>query len=76
MRKGEDFEEAFFDYNFPVPMVTIYNKEYAKNNDLRLLLEIATRSYLRMFTDPKTSILHFICKNKGQECLDIEAYAA
>ena len=57
----------------PIPFKSVYTKEFAKSNDLRLLLEIATRSHLRMYTDYKTGLLHFICKNKGPDCLDIVA---
>ena len=37
-------------------------------------MEIATRSHLRMFTDHKNNYVHFICKLKGQHCLDIVAF--
>ena len=73
MTNTEDFETTFFQYQLPIPNVTVYSKQYARSNDLRLLLEIGTGSYLRMFTDNKTNIVHFICKNKGQNCLDIQA---
>lgn len=57
----------------PVPLQSVYEEHFIKSNDLRLLLEIATHSTLRMFTDPKSGSLHFICKKKGAGCFDIEA---
>ena len=38
-----------------------------------MLLEIATGTSLRMFTDSKTGKLHFICKQRGSACYDINA---
>ena len=68
------FESHFFEYQLPVPFQTKYSDDMVKSNDLRLLVEIATCSYLRMSTDPKTGTLHFTCKTKGPRCYDLEAY--
>lgn len=54
-------------------MTTILPLDFVRSNDARLLIEIATKSSLRMFTDGKTGNLHFICKQRGSECFDIEA---
>lgn len=54
-------------------MATLLPLDFVRSNDARLLIEIATKSSLRMFTDAKTGNLHFICKQRGSECFDIEA---
>jgi hypothetical protein len=38
MCKEHSFESEFFDYQVAVPYLTHYPKEYAKSNDLRLLI--------------------------------------
>lgn len=67
------FQKMFFDYQIPLPFKSVYHEHFIKSNDLRLLLEIATKSTLRMYTDSKSGNLHFICKKKGANCFDIEA---
>lgn len=71
---GTSFESDFFIYKTPVPLLSCYSEEFVRSNDLRLLLEIATRSYLRMYTDSRTGSLHFICKQRGSQCFDLEAH--
>jgi hypothetical protein len=33
-----NFEHLFFEYNSPIPFVTIFPEEIVRNNDIRLLL--------------------------------------
>jgi len=49
----------------------MYDEEFIRSNDLRLVIEIATKSNLRMYTDAKTSSIHFICKKRGAVCYDL-----
>jgi hypothetical protein len=71
--KYSEFEEEFFRYTVPKPKMSVHSSESVHNNDLRLLVEIATGSKLRMFTDSKTGHVHFVCKVKGANCFSTYA---
>ena len=41
---------------------------------MKISLEIATRSFLRMQSDPKSNFVSFSCKNYGKSCYEIFAF--
>lgn len=67
------FLHHFFHFECPQAKVTEFTEEELKNNDMKISLEIATRSTLRMQSDPKTSLVSFSCKNYGKNCFEIFA---
>lgn len=67
------FLHHFFDFEYPQAQVTEFTEEELKNNDMKISLEIATRSTLRMQSDPKTNLVSFSCKNYGKNCFEIFA---
>jgi hypothetical protein len=48
------FVKQFYQFVDPIPKVSAFNAEQVKTNDMKIALEIATRSYLRMQTDVKS----------------------
>lgn len=64
----ENFITEFFLFQDPKTLSTRYSEEEFKNNDMKISLEIATQSSLRMQSDPKTNLVSFSCKNYGKTC--------
>lgn len=58
----------FFYFEKPNPFDTHFTEEELKNNDMKITLEIATHSNLRMQSDTKTNLVSFSCKKYGKCC--------
>jgi hypothetical protein len=62
------FVNSFYQLADPIPNHTPFSPEEVKASDMKIILEISTRSYLRMQTDVKTKEISLSCKKFGKSC--------